>query len=80
LVAKIRNTDDLKGGPYSMRVLLIHTDEMLLTHDECRSWLEEHSLTHPTPWDRVYLLFSYSPKYAEGQEDGSRGLPYLRIH
>lgn len=79
LVAKRRNRSELKGGPYAICILVIHTDEMLLTHEDCRNWLVGHEVERREPWDRVYLLFSYSPRFSEENPSDGRGLPYLRI-
>lgn len=79
LVAKRRKRSDLKGGPYGICILVIHTDEMLLTHEDCLSWLCGHEVASHEPWDRVYLLFSYSPRYSPENPSDGGGLPYLRI-
>lgn len=79
LVAKRRDRRELKGGPYGICILVIHTDEMLLTHEDCRNWLVGREVERREPWDRVYLLFSYSPRYAEENASDGRVLPYLRI-
>jgi hypothetical protein len=79
LVAKRRQRCELKGGPYGICILVIHTDEMLLTHEDCRNWLIGHKVERREPWDRVYLLFSYFPRYLDENPREGRGLPYLRI-
>jgi hypothetical protein len=79
LAAKRWNRSELKGGPYGICILVIHTDEMLLTHKDCRNWLVGHEVERREPWDRIYLLFSYSPCYTEDNPSEGRGLPYIRI-
>lgn len=78
--AKKRSLNALKGGPYDFLILLIITDELLLTYEDVSAWLDGASFDLPEPWDQIFLLFSYSPNFAKQPNDSIRGLPYHRIH
>ena len=78
--AKNRSLNALKGGPYDFLILLIITDELLLTYEDVSAWLDEVSFDLPEPWDQIFLLFSYSPNFAKQPNDSMRGLPYHRIN
>jgi hypothetical protein len=62
LVEKDGKFPHLKGGPYAGGyVVIIHTDEPVLSFDVAAGFLTGHSFSAPTHVSRAYLLFSYDP-------------------
>ncbi len=51
----------LKGGVYDEFIVLIYTDEYLLTESRVRPWLVEHLFEKPNTIHRAYLSLGYSP-------------------
>jgi hypothetical protein len=48
----------LLGGPYAEYIVLLYTDEYLLTYADARQWLEGHTFTGINQATSAYLLFS----------------------
>jgi len=61
----------LHGGPFKEYVVVIHTDEMMLTHDDTERWLCDHMFTGFRQITSTYLLFSYDP--------ATDRYPYIRL-
>ena len=51
----------LLGGPYDKFVVVVHTDEPLLPHEECNAMLTGHRFGPFRQIDEAYLLFSSQP-------------------
>jgi hypothetical protein len=60
-----------KGGPYQRYLLVIHTDEPVLSHGFVKQSLAGHSFTNAGILTEAWLLLSYDP--------GSQSYPYLRL-
>jgi len=54
---------NIKGGPYEQYVLVIHTDEPLLSYDYAYPLLSHHHFKFYSLINRAFLLMSYDPKY-----------------
>ena len=70
--ALLRDKDGktLNGGPFAQYVVVIHTDEMMLTHVDAAEWLRGHLFPDMRQITDAYILFSY---------DGS-GYPHIRLN
>jgi hypothetical protein len=62
LIAKDISTN-LKGGPYDQYILVIHTDEPLLTFDYAYPLLSTTLFQYYSLIDRAFLLISYDEKH-----------------
>jgi hypothetical protein len=73
LESRIRSKDakTLKGGPYSEYIVVIHTDEPMLSIELVEQWLGEIALPSAGQIQRAYLLLSYDPH--------RKGYPYVRL-
>ncbi len=54
---------NIKGGPYDQYVLVIHTDEPLLSFDYVDPLLSAHTFKPYSLINRAFLLMSYDTKY-----------------
>lgn len=54
---------NIKGGPYDLYMLVIHTDEPLLNFDYTYPLLSEYPFKSYSLIDRAFLLMSYDEKY-----------------
>lgn len=71
--AKASRQDKLLGGPYpGGYVIVVFTDEPLLTADAIRSFLTEQSFVNLSQGIQAYLLLSYSP--------ATESYPYFALH
>jgi hypothetical protein len=59
------------GGPYEKLILVIPTDELILTHNQLKSILDAHKFDQTRQIDEAYLLFSYDP--------GTQSYPYIQL-
>ena len=62
LSAKDQRYSELKGGPYAQYLLLVHTDEPMLSYDSARTLLDGVAFKRPAHIDRAFLLISYDPR------------------
>jgi len=64
-IQKIIDEKDNKnyiGGPYEKLILVIPTDEPVLTHRQLKPLLETHEFKETIQLNEAYLLFSYDAK------------------
>ncbi len=54
---------NLKGGPYELYMLVIHTDEPVLSFDYTYPLLSKFAFQYYTLIDRAFLLMSYDEKH-----------------
>lgn len=54
---------NIKGGPYDLYMLVIHTDEPRLTYDYTYPILSRHTFRFYSLIDRAFLLMSYDENY-----------------
>lgn len=54
---------NIKGGPYDQYILVIHTDEPVLTYDFLFPMVSNHVFQYYSVIDRVFLLMSFDEKY-----------------
>lgn len=54
---------NIKGGPYELYMLVIHTDEPALSFDYTHSILSEYIFKYCSVINRAFLLMSYDEKY-----------------
>jgi hypothetical protein len=54
---------NIKGGPYDLYMLVIHTDEPVLSYDYTYPLLSGYAFKFYSLIDRAFLLMSYDPKY-----------------
>jgi len=61
---RLRDKDGktLQAGPFSDYVVVLHTDEAMLTHFEANEWLREYTFSGMRQTTEAYLLFSYDPQ------------------
>ena len=70
---EIKNASkNIKGGPYDLYVLVIHTDEPELSYDYAAPILAEHIFAYYSLIQRAFLLMSYDEKY--------KSCPYFELH
>jgi hypothetical protein len=63
IAAKDARFPHLKGGPYEGGyVVIIHTDEPVLSFDVVTEYLSGHQFPTPKHIKRAFLLFGYDPK------------------
>lgn len=67
---KEKDGKTLQGGPFEQYVVVLHTDEEMLDHDEAEQWLRGHRFAGMQQVVGAYLLFSSVP---------NKGYPYLRL-
>jgi hypothetical protein len=63
---------NIKGGPYDLYMLVIHTDEPILSFDYTYPILSEYPFEFYSLINRAFLLMSYDPKY--------RCCPYIELN
>lgn len=56
-----KDTRTFKEGPYAETVVVIHTDEPLLTRHQCEQWLVGHSFGPFKTLTHGYFLYPYEP-------------------
>ena len=66
-----KDTKDYIGGPYKKLILVIPTDEPVLTHRHLKPVLDTHEFKQTRQLHEAYLLFSYDP--------GIKGYPYIHL-
>ena len=71
LLAKDKRGDSLQGGPYGQYVVIVHTDEPMLSHVTAGKLLEGVRFSKPCCINRAFLLISYDP--------GLKRCPYLEL-
>jgi hypothetical protein len=54
---------NIKGGPYDLYIVVIHTDEPILSFDYIFPILSEYIFKYYSIIDRAFLLMSYDQKY-----------------
>lgn len=54
---------NIKGGPYDIYMVIIHTDEPILNFDYTFPILSDYPFRYYSVIDRAFLLMSYDPKY-----------------
>ncbi len=59
------------GGPYEKLILVIPTDEPVLTYGQLKPVLDAHEFKPAKQLHEVYLLFSYDPEI--------KGYPHIRL-
>jgi hypothetical protein len=64
LAAKDIPVDRRRGGPYDRYIVLIHTDEQMITPDLLHAAVAALDVT-PAAIDEAYALMSYHPGWAE---------------
>jgi hypothetical protein len=57
------NSTNIKGGPYDQYILVIHTDEPLLSFDYTHPLLSSARFQYYSLIDRAFLLMSYDEKH-----------------
>jgi hypothetical protein len=57
------NSTNIKGGPYDQYILVIHTDEPLLSFDYTYPLLSNTRFQYYSLIDRAFLLMSYDEKH-----------------
>ena len=63
LAAKDERFNALKGGPYDAGyVVVVHTDEPLLSYEVVKSFLKEHSFPPCRHVSRAFLVLSWDPR------------------
>jgi hypothetical protein len=60
----------LRGGPYDLYTVVVHTNEPWLFRADCERWLSGHSFGPYTRIAEAYLLYQYEP---------GNGDPYQRL-
>jgi len=73
-IQKIIDEKDRKnyiGGPYEKLILVIPTDEPVLTLWQLKPLLDAHECKETRQLNEAYLLFSYDP--------GIKGYPYIQL-
>jgi hypothetical protein len=71
LTTKDQRHASLQGGPYSQYILVIHTDEPMLSHSSASTLLHGVRFARPAHIDRAFLLISYDP--------GLQRCPYIEL-
>ena len=62
LTTKDQRYSSLQGGPYGQYLLVVHTDEPMLSHTVARTLLDTVRFARPAHIDRAFLLISYDPR------------------
>lgn len=66
-----KDAKQLKGGPWSEYIVIIHTDEPALSIDQVDLWLASHRFNRPQKISRAFLLLSHDP--------ARRACPYVPL-
>ena len=66
-----KDTKNYIGGPYEKWILVIPTDEPVLTHWQLKPLLDAHEFKETRQLNEAYLLFSYDPAI--------KGYPYIQL-
>jgi hypothetical protein len=74
-ILKEKGAKSYHGGPYSKIILVIHTDELVISSREYIPILKNHIFGPLKQIDEVYFIFSYE----SNSKEFPTGYPYLRL-
>lgn len=66
-----KDSKEFNGGPYDEKIVVIHTDEPVITFDEYEPILRSYILEEFRQITSAYVLFSYDPN--------SQGFPLVKL-